>query len=168
MRAGIITPLERVDTDSYEAVLREMEAQGAVTELLTPGGRPAEGDEGIVLSPEGSIQAIDLEEYDLFVVVGTDGDRCQFEDPTVTQFFVEVLDREVPLVAVCDAVTMLAETGALTEMTVAACHTDVQRVESLVGGVADGPYSRCGSLVTVCADVALEDALHAAIDLTAR
>lgn len=168
MRVGIITPIEHVDTDSYEAVLREMQAQGAVTDLLTPGGRPAEGAEGIVLSPDASIQAIDLEGYDLFVVVGTEGDRCQFEDPTVTQFFMEVLDREVPLVAVCDAVTMLAETGALEEMTVAACHLDLQRVTPLVEEVADGQYARCGSLVTVCADEALVEALHTAIELTAR
>lgn len=108
------------------------------------------------------------QEYDLFVVIGTAGSHHRLDDPVMEQFLAAVIEEERPVLAVCDAVAVLAETGSLDDMEVAACHADVDHVRQRVGSIVDAGHARCGSLVTVCAEEDLIEALHAAIDLTAR
>jgi len=168
MRVAVILPADHMDTDAYEQVRRELHGHDAATELLTADGDPSVGADGAVFPVDGAVQDIDTAAYDLFVVVGSAGARCYFEDQGLERFLAGVVAGEDPLLVVHDAVTMLAEMGILEEMTVAVPHADMERVRQRVGEVMDADHARCGPVVTVAGPAGIPGAVDAAVELTAR
>lgn len=164
MDVAVILPHESIDTEALEAVLRSLSSYTIDPDLVSSDGRSLQAQGGHELVADGRLATIEPQAYDCYVVVGCAGTQHSFDDAETESFLADVTAADIPLLAVCDAVGMLAETGLLEDCAVAACQTDMLRVAEQVDRVVDEPYARCGSIFTVCAEDDVPEAVAALLD----
>jgi len=88
---------------------------GFDTRFASPKGTPVISSGGMLVTPQLSIEAIQLDEIDLLIVCG--GTAWQTEQaPNITGLVAQAYEKNIVVAAICDGTRVLAQAGVLDNL----------------------------------------------------
>jgi 4-methyl-5(b-hydroxyethyl)-thiazole monophosphate biosynthesis len=102
---------EEIETITVVDILRRA---GARVFLAATQTGPVEGSRGVSVLPDGLLEGVNPDEYDLVVLPGgMPGTANLQKDPRVLDIIARMHDRKLPVAAICAAPTVLQTAGIL-------------------------------------------------------
>lgn len=155
--ALFILPEDGFRDEEVDGLTRVFETEGIHITYASPSGGDARGVGGLFISVDAAVSDVEVERYDLVVVIGCSGSEDELTHQAVRSVVEEALERGAVVGSVCLATAVLASFGLLEDMMVAVPAEVQLRVGDMVGRVSPGDIARSDNMFTCASDDEVEE-----------